>query len=753
MLSAIFLVSTPLLAHADGKDQAAQGQQPARDAGSILYISADTLKYDNQKKELLAEGHAEITTNKTVIRADRVTIYDTKKILEAEGHVQIFDGKDLVYADRARLRTDNMKGTLDNVTVIVKQGPLDPETAKSLGAPSCAMKASGKNKLVASGKQVDREGQKRYVLFDAMFTPCDCGDDPPSWKLTMTKGWFELDRQAVMLYPILYVNDVPVMAFPGAMLPIGDRRSGVLFPRFSFGRNGFEMDNYLYLTMGRSADMTLEADYIQDRGAKLGLETRYAISRQSFGKLYGTFIKDIQEPNGEAYRWSATHQHWSMFGDRFYLNDHINLVSDNQYPNDFAFDVWERETEYMKSDLNLAKAFDDVFLGTSAVYYQDLKKGQFDLWSGQGLSTVQVLPSATASLSLKQIPKIPLAFAMDVSYVHYYDPITAVAQDDNPDIDPGDQIRRVHRLTVYPTVKVPFNIASVLKWDNSFSFRYNFYATDGISTFPRNTGYGVVRSSLRTEIGRNYDLAPGGAFAALRHAIVPSIEYRQIPFSFAYGGVPVMVDEIDNVEPFSQVMFCLRNRLDFKRSSGTYGRFLDIALYQGLELGANPGGSRVSPLGLDLDVTADWVRSDTYIGYEWSSGKLSEVYSNNTFTDPRGDTFSLQYNYLPTGARTHFSTGLEELFASTYDPRLRSTGEINNANFTVNLKVIEGLFALYSANYSFIQNMFMFQTFGFSYRSPCDCWSIQAKMNIVPGQSIPDFTVMFDMTNLGNFKG
>jgi lipopolysaccharide export system protein LptA len=722
-----------------------------KNAGTILYVSADNLKYDNAKKILIADGNAEVTTDRAVIRAARIIVRDEEKTIDAEGDVRIFEGTDLIYSEKARLRTDNDRGSMGKVTVIVRKGPVDRETAKALTDAACAK--SGGYRLLASGERVERDGLRRYRLYDAMFTPCDCSGDSPSWSLWMKRGWFDLDEEAYLLAPVLYVNDVPVLGLPAMAFPLGERRTGFLFPRFTWGRNGFEADNYFYITMGRSADATLEADYIQERGFKFGLETRYAASRNSWGKAYGTYIRDWEQPAGQDNRWSATQQHRQLMGDRFYLDDRINLVSDNAYPNDFAFDIWERETEYMKSDLNLGKAFDDFFLGLSAEYYQDLKKGEYDLFGAKGSSTVQQLPQASFQLVMKEVPRIPLAFSADLQYVHYFDPARAWVDDDGDGrIDPGDSIRRVHRLTVYPTVRVPLNLGSAVKWDSSFSFRESYYATEDLGGMTRNAGYGVVRSSLETEVGRTFEQPAGGPFAALRHSFVPSLEYRQIPFTYAYGGMPIQVDEIDTVGEFSQAMFSVHTHLDYRDGAGAHGRLLDFAVSQGLEFGANPGGSMLSPLGFDISAAYAWFSARAYIGYEYKTG-ISEVYSNLSLSDPRGDTFSVQYNYLTETGRTHFSQGFEDLFPRRFDPRLRSSGEINNANAGVTLKVIDNLFIGYSTNYSFLNDMLMFQTFSLTYTSPCDCWWIKAVINVIPGQDYPDISVIFDMTRLGSIKG
>jgi len=584
-----------------------------------------------------------------------------------------------------------------------------------------------------------------------MFTPCDCGDDPPSWKLKSTRGWVELDQQAYILLPILYVSDVPVMALPAMMFPVGDRRSGVLFPRFAYGRNGFQAQNMLYLTLGKSADTTLEAHYIQDRGVKWGAEFRYMPSYSFSGTTAGYFINDKAVPENMDKRWTAASSNMLVLGDRFKLQNNFSLVSDKSYPNDYAFDIWERETEYIKSDVSLTKAYDDYFFGVGAVFYQDLKNTTYSLFDANGLSTIQQLPYAQFGLSMKEPFNIPLTLSLDATFINYFDPVNATAPPPPDDPEQLDSIRRSQRLSIYPTIAVPLNLASLVKWNSSLSFRGNFYYSEAENGFSRNTGYGIIRTGFETQASRVYETSEG-MYKAIKHDIIPSVEYRKTFLPYASGGYPITIDEIDMIGPVDQILFTVKNSIDFKNNDNQYGHLLDLTISQGLEIGKITSESRLSELGIELVLVWKWLYTRQYIGYEWSAG-ISEVSSNTILTGSRGDSLSFSYNYLTPTGRTHFSQGFEELFASKFDPRLRSSGEINNANFGATFKVIEGLFIGYSTNYSFLNDQIMFNTFSMTYKSPCNCWSAGIGINVIPGQSFPDIQFMFDMTNLGNIKG
>ncbi|MBI5526813.1 MAG: LPS assembly protein LptD [Deltaproteobacteria bacterium] len=754
-------------AHAAAQDRGAAVAMPTLDG--VFFLRADRLTYDNKKKIFTAEGGVEITRGALVVHADKAVMYEEEDVLEAEGNVSLFDGTNVVFAQKTRVQDRGLVGSLVRGTIMVKKTP-DPQTLAKLNDPECARRA-GRNRLYLEGDRIERTAERHYKLFDSTFTPCDCGDEPPSWKLRALRTWADLDEQAVLLLPVVYADDLPVMVLPALMLPVGERRSGFLFPRFGFtGRDGAQLQNSLFLTLGRSADLTAEANFIQERGMKWGLESRWAPSNTAWGRFYGSFINDTKDFY-DRNRWLVQQSHFSKPADRLYVTDRLHLVSDNAYPSDFMFDIWEREAEYLKSDVNVVKTFDDVVIGAGAAYYQDMKRGGHDLFDRFGARTVQQLPYASFGLALKEAPAIPVAFSLEAGYVHYYDPVRPYADygrdatgfndfgyskpdrgEFNHAYEPGEPVRRAHRLTLYPTLAVPVNLWSIARWNNAFSLRHTFYDSEISRDFPRHTGYGVLKSGVETEVSRAFAVDMPDV-AGMKHSVVPGAEYRWIPFDYQRGGHPVLIDEIDSVSGLHQVMFSLHNRLDYRRPWGQYGRYFDVGVMQGVDVDPPEGGSRLSPFGVEVLASAGGFSTRDYLGYEWNETGLSEFASVNSISDRRGDSFGVMYTYLPRSGRTHFSQGLEELFASRFDRRLKAFGKINEVTATAAAKVVKGLVATYMANYSLITETIIVQSFGLQYRSPCDCWSLQATMNLYHYQDMPDFFIIFDMSTVGEVKG
>jgi LPS-assembly protein len=101
-----------------------------------------------------------------------------------------------------------------------------------------------------------------YQVDGLTFTPCDCNPTKPSWKITANGGNVKVNDRAILNWPVVYVRDVPVFAFPWLYLPLQDRETGLLFPHpTSTAQNGFSMDQPIYFTLGPSYDLTLTPGY------------------------------------------------------------------------------------------------------------------------------------------------------------------------------------------------------------------------------------------------------------------------------------------------------------------------------------------------------------------------------------------------------------------------------------------------------------------------------------------------------------
>ncbi len=114
---------------------------------------------------------------------------------------------------------------------------------------------------------------------------CACEGDRQLWSVQARRVRVERERSAVFVGGLLRIGGCPVLPIPAGIFPLGERRSGLLAPRFSSTPDGVEIGQPVYLTLGRSADLTLEPTWRQERGFRLGSELRWVQPRSGGGEL------------------------------------------------------------------------------------------------------------------------------------------------------------------------------------------------------------------------------------------------------------------------------------------------------------------------------------------------------------------------------------------------------------------------------------------------------------------------------------
>ncbi|MBW2252994.1 MAG: LPS-assembly protein LptD [Deltaproteobacteria bacterium] len=174
------------------------------------------------------------------------------------------------------------------------------------------------------------------------YTNCGCVELPP-WRVTAAEAEWVPDETVRVRRAMLRLLDVPVLPIPAGTIPL-KRRSGLLLPTVSHGVDGWRFAQPFYLTVGRSADLTLTPEVRTKRSVRLLGEARYAL-RGGSGSLTGALGHDYAErrPRGAAawtHGWSdgtlltATRGQWA--GDPTYFADYGDRFLDRGHPYDEA---------------------------------------------------------------------------------------------------------------------------------------------------------------------------------------------------------------------------------------------------------------------------------------------------------------------------------------------------------------------------------------------------------------------------------
>src|SRR5262249_30370524 len=141
--------------------------------------------------------------------------------------------------------------------------------------------------------RVEKISLTTIVLTNAEVTACD--EENPKWAFRAAKATIKTGDRARISSPTFRLKDLPVFYLPFASLSLKhiDRASGFLTPTFSAsGEKGFRLSEAYYLTLGRSADLTLRGDLFSKRGIGIGGDLRTRANSRSFFNMGFYAVKD-----------------------------------------------------------------------------------------------------------------------------------------------------------------------------------------------------------------------------------------------------------------------------------------------------------------------------------------------------------------------------------------------------------------------------------------------------------------------------
>lgn len=187
----------------------------------------------------------------------------------------------------------------------------------------------------ASFDRAELSADRRHVvLWGATLRPCAC-DGPEPWGLRA--GEIEIvPGTARVRQAQLVVLGKPLLPLPRARIPTA-RRSGLLLPTLQTGQDGLVAAQPVYLTAGRSADLTLTPELRTQRGGRLIGEARYAgRSTEGSAIAHAAYEPATHRPRG-AVRWRHAHAQGSQRAVA-----EIAAVSDPTFWSDYQPDRLDR---------------------------------------------------------------------------------------------------------------------------------------------------------------------------------------------------------------------------------------------------------------------------------------------------------------------------------------------------------------------------------------------------------------------------
>ncbi|MFO0599393.1 MAG: LPS assembly protein LptD [Myxococcaceae bacterium] len=536
-------------------------------------VVAERVLHDDLKLITTAEGNAKLRGDDLALNADRIVYDQRRRVATAVGHVVARvnqGGKVAVTADVLTLVFDDH----DQVTDLylqdgsaVSKKDVSKEVFLAAETPD-ALDRAGTTQALLSGNHLRRAGTA-WSMETLELTPCDCNFKDPSWSITSSSAVVDTEDERVSLtnagvwiHHVPLVGRLPVLWLPWLSLPLTDRQSGILFPRPDGSPlNGFSFEQPVFLTLGRSADVTLTPGFSTGgtgpngiAGPRLRSEFRYVPSTRASGKVNLGLLydfrtrRDVENPSlrvdgtqrgwrGEL-AWSHTQDFDAGFGARVDFNAH----SDGDLVRDLTVDVIASAATYLRSSAGVFHRGDHHFLGLDVGLRQDIQWGYDWLGAGTlvypgrtvgpwGPGTMQRLPFLTFGWSSDAVG--PARFTFDAE-AGRLSPLFSNTGDEGTLANEG-KIEAIPFSDAVSRLFAPTSVfSSVSSGQSSSPYRalsWAPYATSGIGNRVWELGERESRDRVMVRPQVQLSATPGGLFS-----ISASAAWRQLAWAGEASG-------------------------------------------------------------------------------------------------------------------------------------------------------------------------------------------------------------------------
>ena len=641
-----------------------------------ITLKANDIEADLNRKLSHFIGNVVITRGAETISADRAIWHEGTNTAELAGNIKIVGADFTILAARAVVNMDlNMAKVYDGQAYFPSQN------------------------YYLSGAVVERLGEKTFQMVDGTATTCD--GPAPAWtinanRLTVTEGGY-----ATASGVSLSTRYFPVMAVPYFVFPVkNERQSGLLTPyAASSSRDGFTAALPVYWATGENHDLTYTPVWREKRGLSSTLEGRYHLT-EGKGLWQFTYLDDRKkdtfeyknspgEKEARERYWLRTQNSWHLAG--WDLNLDVDLVSDPMFLTTFRNDL----DGYFKSSHMFSAEFGRTLneyldpLRTSTLYaqktgYDSVFRGTAeyteDLYSRDNRESLQRLPAAQYNLVSRALPLGPNTADLSVNRPRLsmglrYDNFYRRVDQGSPTDEKG------HRVVLEPTLEWSAPLAGLATVELSGNLGLNMYDVSGhqysagrtVADQSRrrdsreNSVSGSFTASLSTTMGRIYGGGLGEA-AATRHQVIPTVSYNYVeaddqddlPYwdfrdrqlsrrTVRYGVLNTFVSKTPVIDQ------------ENSQSGFDYFQFLKIGLWSSYEFADNERWADnadaryyttdyfdqgTGPVELEAEVFLNPFFSLRAIsGMDGRTGKMVSHDLSFRVQDPRGDSFTLTYDY------------------------------------------------------------------------------------------------------------
>lgn len=507
-------VPSPSVAQLPDTGVISRMQESFQARGIPVQLTADEMSYSREQDVVTAEGNVRLNQGTMTLEADRALLYRGAGRVTASGRLNAREGDDTFRADSLELDLTTRSGVMVNGRFFL-----------------------ARDHYYIAGARIERHADESFLFERATITSCDEpeGGGRTPWKIRARKLRVEPEQYLTARDVVFSVLDVPVLYLPYILWPVKtERQTGLLAPSLGYSTSdGVKIRQPLFITLGRSQDMTVTLDERTDRGTGVALEYRYKLSRRSQGKVEVDVFHDQKE---DLVRRRLMISQVFQFNDRLDLRLSGEYLSDDALLRDLASELPDRTKSFVESNFFLN--YRDAIQSATALvrFTRDLNDPAAD--------PTQLLPQILYRLPSLRVTPAPLFLSAEASYTNFWNS------------DPAIQ-GTTQRFDAFPVVAWRQDTPIGLVVTPSLGVRGTAYRQQDESLGGDVTRtLGVVGLSASSHLRRVF--APDRA-AEMVHTLEPALLYTYVgnPDQMPYP----QFDEIDAIPEQNQVTATLTNRL------------------------------------------------------------------------------------------------------------------------------------------------------------------------------------------------
>jgi LPS-assembly protein len=543
------------------------------------------LESDTQSKHgdiYLLAGDVVITYGDHVLRADTATYDADSGEATVQGHVRLTggDNDEYIKATHGTYNVRESSGTFYDVNGSIGLG----NTSRRPGYQST-------NPFLFSGRKVVETSPEHYDVYDGAVTSCLL--PRPDWQLFSEHFQLNGDK-AKASNSVFHLLGIPLLPLPYVTQPTNtNRQSGILIPALGYssasqntGSKGLTVGEQGYLTLGRSADLTVGMLYYSLRGFSENGTVRYRGPGDDF---FTAHFSALQDRGFDTPTVNAQNQPITLYVNqggqditsafRWKLSPTTRFVGDGEYLSSYVY------REVFTENFNQAVSSDI----TSTVYLMNQKDGystDFRLDRYQGLKVVPILtrpgeevkvfhaPSIDFSADDHHIPGTPLLWSLNAS--------AAGLKRVQPNFVTSGIIER---LDFRPEISLPlhfdgWNIFASAAARESFYSRsrrtpysrnpanpYPANATPIEITDPANRADAEITVDIRPPVlERTFEVPANWQWLLgkeVRHTLEPEITYRDVAGVNNFLSI-LRFDDVDLASDTNELDYSMTQRLFFR---------------------------------------------------------------------------------------------------------------------------------------------------------------------------------------------